>query len=158
MCKNTVLPENLLPHLVLSHYAFSHVFNLCLSYFATLDLQLFQLPWLYFHLSTHYNVTFLGSSLAKLLQKHEKSNLSKCFLLKSSCPQPFWHQDWFRRRVFRGGRRWFRKSCKRWGAANEALLACSLLTCCAAWFLTGRWTVLVLCPGAGDTPAQKDLY
>ena len=40
---------------------------------------------------------------------------------------------------------------KRWGAAEEASLACLLLTsCCAARFLTGRGPAPVCGPGLGD--------
>ena len=40
---------------------------------------------------------------------------------------------------------------EQWGAADEALLACQLLTSChAAQFLTGYGPVLVRGPGVGD--------
>ena len=40
---------------------------------------------------------------------------------------------------------------ERWGAADEVLLTCPLLTfCCAARFLTGRGPVSVRSPGVGD--------
>ena len=42
--------------------------------------------------------------------------------------------------------------CKRWGAADEALLARPLLTpCCVAQFLTGHGLVVVCSLGAGDS-------
>ena len=40
---------------------------------------------------------------------------------------------------------------ERWGAADEASLACPLLTsCCVARFVTGCGPVLVHGPGVGD--------
>ena len=44
---------------------------------------------------------------------------------------------------------------ERWGAADEASLACPLLTsCCAARFPTGRQPLPVLGPGVGDPHAK----
>ena len=47
---------------------------------------------------------------------------------------------------------------ERWGAADEASLACRLLTsCCAAWFLTGHGPVSVRSPGVED-PCSRSYF
>ena len=90
------------------------------------------------------------------------------------CILESWRQRWCRavvpnllvtrdqfhgRQFFHGpGRGWFGRWCERWGAADEASLACPLLTsCCVAQFLTGLRPVPVRGPGVGD-PWYRELH
>ena len=86
----------------------------------------------------------------------------KCSSSRAAVPKLFSTRDQYHRRQFFHGREvgvgglgaeWDMAQAvmRVVGAADEALLACLLLTsCCAAQFLTGHRPVPVRCPGVGD--------
>ena len=90
----------------------------------------------------------LNKVLANRIQQH----------IKRAVPNLFGTKDWFHGRQFFHGRGLGGDGSggnvsdgERWGAADEALLACPPLTsCCAAWFLTGCRLASVPGPGVGD--------